>query len=90
MKSFNISAVPKGSILIAKDFTPSMTSRIKKENVSSGFADIKDSKRMVFRQKDGKRIEMSVRPVRIKEEKTQAALILMRDLEPIAGEFLNK
>ena len=28
-----IEDVPKGSILIAKDFTPSMTSRINRENV---------------------------------------------------------
>lgn len=33
--SIDISAVPKGSILIAKDFTPSMTSQINKENVSA-------------------------------------------------------
>ena len=76
--------------VVSDEDIENVLSIIKKENVSSGFADIKDSKRMVFRQKDGKRIEMSVRPVRIKEEKTQAALILMRDLEPIAGEFLNK
>lgn len=31
----DISSVAKGSILIAKDFTPSMTSQIKKENVSA-------------------------------------------------------
>lgn len=31
----NISEVPAGSVLIAKDFTPSMTGQIKKENVSA-------------------------------------------------------
>lgn len=31
----DIAAVPKGSILIAKDFTPSMTSQIHKDNVSA-------------------------------------------------------
>ena len=35
VKSVDISAVPKGSVLIAKDFTPSMTSQINKENVSA-------------------------------------------------------
>lgn len=35
VKSVDISAVPKGSILIAKDFTPSMTSQINKDNVSA-------------------------------------------------------
>lgn len=33
VKSVDITAVDKGSILIAKDFTPSMTSQINKENV---------------------------------------------------------
>lgn len=33
--SIDISAVPKGSVLIAKDFTPSMTSQINKDNVSA-------------------------------------------------------
>ena len=31
----DISSVPKGSVLIAKDFTPSMTSQINRENVSA-------------------------------------------------------
>lgn len=31
----DISAVPKGSVLVAKDFTPSMTSRINKDNVAA-------------------------------------------------------
>ena len=35
IKSVDISSVPKGSVLIAKDFTPSMTSQINKENVSA-------------------------------------------------------
>ncbi|MBR6408317.1 MAG: phosphoenolpyruvate--protein phosphotransferase [Clostridia bacterium] len=34
-KSVDIGAVEKGSVLIAKDFTPSMTSQIKKENVAA-------------------------------------------------------
>jgi phosphotransferase system enzyme I (PtsI) len=34
-ESVDISAVPYGSILIAKDFTPSMTSQINKENVAA-------------------------------------------------------
>ena len=34
-KSIDISAVPAGTVLIAKDFTPSMTSRLNKENVSA-------------------------------------------------------
>lgn len=34
-ESVDISAVPAGSVLIATDFTPSMTSRIKKENVAA-------------------------------------------------------
>lgn len=34
-ESVDISAVEKGSVLIAKDFTPSMTSQINKENVSA-------------------------------------------------------
>jgi phosphotransferase system enzyme I (PtsI) len=33
--SVDIASVPKGSILIAKDFTPSMTSQINKDNVSA-------------------------------------------------------
>ena len=33
--SVDISAVPKNSVLIAKDFTPSMTSQINKDNVSA-------------------------------------------------------
>lgn len=35
IKSVDISSVPKGSVLIAKDFTPSMTSQINRENVSA-------------------------------------------------------
>ncbi len=35
VKAVDISSVPKGSVLIAADFTPSMTSQIKKENVSA-------------------------------------------------------
>lgn len=35
IKNVDISAVPKNSVLIAKDFTPSMTSQINKENVSA-------------------------------------------------------
>ena len=35
VKSVDISSVPKGSVLIAKDFTPSMTSQINRENVSA-------------------------------------------------------
>lgn len=35
VKSVDISSVPKDSVLIAQDFTPSMTSRINKENVSA-------------------------------------------------------
>jgi phosphotransferase system enzyme I (PtsI) len=34
-ESVDISSVPTGSILIAKDFTPSMTSQINKDNVSA-------------------------------------------------------
>lgn len=34
-KSIDISAVPAGTVLIAKDFTPSMTSQLNKENVSA-------------------------------------------------------
>lgn len=34
-KAVDISAVPRDSVLIAKDFTPSMTSQINKENVSA-------------------------------------------------------
>jgi phosphotransferase system enzyme I (PtsI) len=33
VETVDISAVPKGSVLIAKDFTPSMTSQINKDNV---------------------------------------------------------
>ena len=40
VQSVDISAVPKGSILIAKDFTPSMTGRIKKENVEGIVAEV--------------------------------------------------
>ena len=40
LKSVDIAAVPKGSILIAKDFTPSMTSQIKKENVAAIITEI--------------------------------------------------
>ena len=39
-KSIAIEAVPKGSILIAKDFTPSMTSRINRENVYAVIAEV--------------------------------------------------
>jgi len=35
LNNIDISAVPKDSILIAKDFTPSMTSQINKENVAA-------------------------------------------------------
>ena len=35
VKTVDIGAVPAGSILVAKDFTPSMTSRINKENVAA-------------------------------------------------------
>ncbi len=35
VKKVDISAVPAGSVLVAKDFTPSMTSQIKKENVEA-------------------------------------------------------
>ena len=35
LKSIDIGAVPAGSVLIAKDFTPSMTSQINKENVAA-------------------------------------------------------
>lgn len=35
VKKIDISKVEKGSVLIAKDFTPSMTSQIKKENVAA-------------------------------------------------------
>ena len=35
VKAVDIAAVPKGSVLVAKDFTSSMTSKIKKENVSA-------------------------------------------------------
>ena len=35
VKKVNIGAVEKGSVLIAKDFTPSMTSQIKRENVAA-------------------------------------------------------
>jgi phosphotransferase system enzyme I (PtsI) len=35
VQSVNISGVAKGSVLIAKDFTPSMTSQINKDNVSA-------------------------------------------------------
>ena len=35
VKKVDIGAVEKGSVLIAKDFTPSMTSQIKKENVAA-------------------------------------------------------
>lgn len=35
VKAVDIGAVPKGSVLVAKDFTPSMTSRINKENVAA-------------------------------------------------------
>lgn len=34
-EAVDISAVPKNSVLIAKDFTPSMTSQINKDNVSA-------------------------------------------------------
>lgn len=40
LKSVDIAAVPKGSILVAKDFTPSMTSQIKKENVAAIITEI--------------------------------------------------
>ena len=36
----DIESVPKGSILIAKDFTPSMTSRINRENVYAIIAEV--------------------------------------------------
>lgn len=39
-KEIAIEAVPKGSILIAKDFTPSMTSRINRENVYAVIAEV--------------------------------------------------
>ena len=35
IKTVDIASVPKGTVLVAKDFTPSMTSQIKKENVSA-------------------------------------------------------
>lgn len=35
VETIDISSVPKGSVLIAKDFTPSMTSQINPENVSA-------------------------------------------------------
>ncbi len=35
VKSIDISTVPKNSVLVAKDFTPSMTSKINKNNVSA-------------------------------------------------------
>lgn len=35
VKSIDISSVPENSILVAKDFTPSMTSKINKNNVSA-------------------------------------------------------
>ena len=40
VKTVDIGAVPKGSVLVAKDFTPSMTSKIKKENVSAIITEI--------------------------------------------------
>lgn len=40
VQTVDIGAVPKGSILIARDFTPSMTGRIKKENVEGIVAEV--------------------------------------------------
>ena len=40
VQSVSIEDVPKGSILIAKDFTPSMTSRINRENVYAIIAEV--------------------------------------------------
>lgn len=40
VRSVDISAVPKGSVLVAKDFTPSMTSQINKDNVEAIITEI--------------------------------------------------
>ena len=53
---------------------------VSRQYIANTFADLKDSRRVLYRQKNGGWCEMSIHPIRIKDEKTEAALILVRDM----------
>ena len=60
---------------------------VAREYVESTFENLKECRRSVYRELSGRWTEMVVRPVRIKEGKTEAALVLVRDVQPVSEEI---
>ncbi len=69
--------------VVDKDDIDEVLSLVSRDYIGTAFSNIKDCRRMIFRQQNGDRCEMTIRPVRIKDDKTEVALILIRDMSEI-------
>lgn len=68
---------------IDKEYQDDILPLVSRQYITGTFTDIKDCRRVLFREKNGGWCEMTIRPVYIEDGSTQNALILIRDMTDI-------
>ncbi|MBR1629075.1 MAG: hypothetical protein IJ679_07410, partial [Lachnospiraceae bacterium] len=82
-----------GSLLkhmVSEEDIDDVLEAVSRKNVEHMFSAIKESRRIIYNEKDGDLMELSIHPVRIKDERTEAAMILVRDLNPLQEDLFKR
>lgn len=66
--------------IVDEDYIEDILPIISRQYIANTFEGIKDSRHLLYRQKNGDWCEMSIHPVRIKDGQAEAAMILIRDM----------
>ena len=66
--------------IIDEDYFDDIRPVISRAYITTTFENIKDCRRLLYREKRGDWSELVIRPIRIKEGKTEMALVLIRDM----------
>ncbi len=68
---------------IDEDYQDDILPLVSRHYVSTTFSELKDSRRVLYREKSGAWSEMTIRPIAIKDEQTKSALLIVRDMSDI-------
>ena len=66
--------------IIDEEYIDDILPIVSRQYIANTFENIKDSRHLLYRQKNGDWCEMSIHPVRIKDGLAEAAMILIRDM----------
>ncbi len=66
--------------IVAEEYIDDLLPVISRQYIVMTFQEIKDSRRLLYQEKNGGWYEISIRPIRIKDNHTETALLTLRDM----------